>query len=37
MVSPRRTQAKVYSSDKEQTSHYDLLDGLRLSLRANIK
>ena len=34
IVSLRTAQAKEYSLDKEQTSYDDLLDALRLSLKA---
>jgi hypothetical protein len=33
VISLRTAQAKEYSLDKEQTSHSDILDALRLSLR----
>jgi hypothetical protein len=33
IISLRTAQAKEYSLDKDQTSYYDLLDGLRLSLK----
>jgi hypothetical protein len=32
-ISLRTAQAKEYTLDKEQTSHDDLLDALRLSLK----